>query len=93
MTGVIGSFLPAVARHAPKLIGWDEYKKDLSYVYDYLMDFTKKQLQGFNESDDGTENFSQVYIKEMRKTTDPKSSFYGKRGGKNRLSELAFPIL
>lgn len=82
ISGVIATFFPALAKAAPELTGFNNFKKDLQYSYNYLSKFTKSRLATYDGSSE--ENFSDIYMKEMKRTTDPTSSFYGQRGGKSR---------
>ena len=65
---------------APNLIGWEAYKKDVAYTYEYLKATSAEKLENYDES--SHESFADVFIREMKKTTDPSSSLHGERGRK-----------
>ena len=65
---------------APNLIGWEGYKKEVAYIYEYLKATSAEKLKNYD--DNSHESFADVFIREMNKTTDPNSSLYGDRGRK-----------
>ncbi|CAG7726561.1 unnamed protein product, partial [Allacma fusca] len=72
-------FMPWILKIWPTYPPWLRFKADLPHSYNFMQAFTGKSLANFDGSE--INNFTDAYIDEIKKTTDPKSSFYGKRGG------------
>jgi hypothetical protein len=75
-------FFPWIKHVIPKLSGWEQYVKEILESTKFVTNFVKERLQTFDGEQD-PQDFTDVYIQEIKKTTDVSSSFYGKRGGKN----------
>ncbi len=68
----------------PKLSGWESYKKIILVATEFVSKFVQQRLENKTTENDNEEpnDFADVFMKEIVKTVDPDSSFFGKRGGK-----------
>jgi len=64
---------------APSLSGFNQFKNAIQPVRDFIRDQITEHLSTYQ--DDTTRDFIDLYIKKIKATTDPKSTFYGIAGG------------
>ncbi|XP_021967099.1 farnesoate epoxidase [Folsomia candida] len=79
-------FMPWLVKLFPKLVGYDKLKTQIynlaSYMRKPVTDHKKTRQDGFDR------DFTDVFLKEIAKTTDPKSAFMGKLGEDNLVATL-----
>lgn len=73
-------FIPWLKDYFPKMSGWEEYMKCMPLSYHFLKKFAQERLEKYDDGE--PEHFTDVFINEIRRTSDPNSSFYKERGGK-----------
>ncbi|CAL8110137.1 unnamed protein product [Orchesella dallaii] len=79
-------FFPWLKDWFPKLSGWEEYMKCMPLSYEFLSKFVKDRLAAYDGGE--PEHFTDVFINEIRRTTDPNSSFYKERGEATLIATL-----
>ena len=73
--------VPKIAIRFPKLTGFDFIKEALGKFREVAMKHVKKHQDEINY-DDHPRDFIDAYLKEIKATTEPSSSFYDKAGSK-----------
>ncbi|CAG7821290.1 unnamed protein product [Allacma fusca] len=79
-------FMPWLLKLAPSLTGWATLRDIISVTYDYLCPYTDKLMADYEGG--SPQHFSHVFIDEIKKTTNERSSFFGERGQKTLTAVL-----
>ncbi|OXA48871.1 methyl farnesoate epoxidase [Folsomia candida] len=80
---------PIIKTIAPNLSGWNEYLKEMLEATNFIRKFVTKRLKNPTVTDSQeAEDFTDVYIKEIKETTDKESSFYQNRGEETLMATL-----
>ena len=72
---------PEIAKLAPRLSGWNMLQEVAQKFRDIIVEHVNNHRREQSESD-SPRDFIDVYLKEIKSTTDPSSSFYKDAGRK-----------
>ncbi|XP_035714572.1 methyl farnesoate epoxidase [Folsomia candida] len=79
-------FMPWLAKVMPVWSGYDKVKREIFHMADYCRKPVEDHIKTYQEDFD--RDFTDVFLKEIKKTTDPNSAFNGKLGEDNLVATL-----
>jgi hypothetical protein len=82
LAGNVSIFFPRLAKWFPNLTGYCEFQNAVRDAHPFYEERIAYYKNTYKEGQ--VRNIIDAYIAEMRKCTDPSSSFYGEEGGNKR---------
>ena len=82
---------PELAKLAPKISGWSTVLDLVQDFREIVLEHVNRHRTEYNEDGSSPRDFIDAYLKEIKSTTDPSSSFYNDAGSKRTVHfELFF---
>ena len=83
--------MPGLAKLAPKITGWQKIVDLLNEIRGVTIENVEEHKRSYSE-DENPRDFIDAYLKEIKATTDPKSSFYKDAGGQTQILKMKIHV-
>jgi len=81
MTKSLTLFAPSIAKLFPNYSSWNDLIEFRDKANTIFQEHIKEHKENFQEDCSESKDFIDAYLKEIKATSNPQSSFYKERGG------------